>query len=132
MNRRIASLLLAASLAGCSTGGNLGAAADRLDSAAHSFYQRVEYSTTTSHTESDAAALAEAASDFNRDVDRNRSRDNLRPSFDRVAERYHHLRRQLDDREYYRRYTDAGFGRVTEAYLDVDRAMNYPDSRYHN
>ena len=61
-----------------------------------------------------------------------RSRDDLRPSFDRVAERYHHLRRQVDDRV--SPYGDASlaFERVTEAYLDVDRAMNHPDSNYHN
>ena len=132
MNRRIACLLLATLFAGCTTSGSLGSAANRLDSTSHDFYRQLEYSSASGHSDSDAAALAEAASDFNRAVDRNRSRDNLRPSFDRVAERYHHLREQLDDHEYARRYSDAGFDRVTEAYLDVERTLNYPDSRYHN
>ena len=133
MNRRIASLLLTGLFAGCTAGGSLGTAADRLDRTSHDFYRQLEYSSASNHTESDAAALAEAADDFNRQVDRSRSRDSLQPSFDRVAERYHHLRDQLDDHDYYRRYTDAGFDRVTEAYLDVERAMEYPtSSRYHN
>lgn len=132
MNRRIACLLLAVLVTGCSSYGGLGTAANRLDRSANNFYRELSYSSGTSHTESDAAALADAARQFNDDVDRNRSRDYLRPSFDRVAERYHHLRRQLDDRTYRDRYVAAGFDRVTEAYLDVDRAMNYPDSRYHD
>lgn len=133
MNRRIACLLLAVLAAGCSSISSLGSAADRLDRSASSFYRELRYSPGTSHTDSDAAALAQAADDFNREVDRNRTREYLRPSFDRVAERYHHLRRQLDDRSYRDRYVSAGFDRVTEAYLDVDRAMNHPEgSRYHN
>src|SRR5262245_33802336 len=132
MKRRIACLLLTLLAAGCTSIGGLGTAANRLDRSASAFYRELNYSSGTRHTESDAAAFADAARQFNHDVDRNRSRESLRPSFDRVAERYHHLRRQLDDREYHERYVSAGFERVTEAYLDVDRAMNYPESRYHN
>ena len=131
--RRIACLLIAVLAAGCSSYGGLDRAADKLDRSANNFYRELNYSSRTNHTEADAAALAEAARQFNNDVDSNRSRDYLRPSFDRVAERYHHLRRQLDDRTYRERYVNAGFDRVTDAYLDVDRAMNYPDSsRFHN
>lgn len=76
--------------------------------------------------------LADATRDFDRAVNYNRSWERLGPIFDRVGERYHHLRKQLDDREYHERYQRAGFDRVTQAYLDVERAMNYPDSRYHD
>lgn len=132
MKRLCIGFILIALLAGCSSTGGLGAAADRLDNTTHHFYERLHTRSTTGHTASDAALLAEAAHDFNRAVDHNPSRDYLRPTFDRVAERYHHLRRQLDDGDYYYEYHRAGFASVTEAYLDVDRAMNHTDSRYHN
>jgi hypothetical protein len=132
MNRLCIGLILTSLLAGCSTTGGLGAAANRLDSTAHQFYERLDSQPVAGHTATDAALLAEAARDFNRAVDHYSSRDNLRPTFDRVAERYHHLRRQLDDKDYYYRYQRAGFEGVTEAYLDVDRAMNHMDSRYHD
>lgn len=132
MNRLFIGLTMACFFAGCSSTSTLSAAADRLDRSSHRFYEQLYRAPTAGHTENDAAMLAEAARDFNRAVDDSRSRDYLRPSFERVAERYHHLRRQLDDRTYYERYHRAGFDSVTDAYLDVDRAMNYPDSRYHN
>ena len=133
MNRKSTLILLAAlAVAGCASTSSLGTAADRLDSSAHRFYDEVDMDRARGHTTSDAAMLAEATRDFNRAVDRYRSRDDLRPSFDRVAERYHHLRRQVDEPG--TRYDDnsLAFERVTEAYLDVDRAMNHADSRYHD
>lgn len=130
MKRSYTLLLLGTMLvAGCGTTSSLGTAADRLDSSAHRFYQEVRADRAPARTTSDAAQLAEASRDFSRAVDRNRSRDELRPSFDRVAERYHHLRRQVDSRDSSYRYDDLAFERVTEAYLDVDRAMNHADSR---
>jgi hypothetical protein len=124
---QIATLFLAA----CATAGSLGTAADRLDSSAHRFYEEVHYGRGAAHTTDDAAMLADATRDFRRAVDRSRSRDELRQSFDRVAERYHHLRRQVENRD--PRYAEASgaFERVTDAYLDVDRAMNHPESTAH-
>jgi hypothetical protein len=130
MNRLCIALFIAGFLAGCGSTSTLGAAADRLDRSSHRFYEDLYRAPVADRTAQDAALLAEAARDFNRAVDGSRSRDYLRPSFDRVAERYHFLRRQLDDRNYYERNSRAGFDRVTEAYLDVDRAFNHPDSRY--
>ena len=77
-------------------------------------------------------ACAEATRDFNRAVDRTHSRDALQPAFDRLAERYHHVRQQVENRE--SPYSDStlAFERVTEAYLDVDRALNHPESSYRN
>lgn len=117
-------------LAGCATTTSLGTAADRLDSSARRFYQETYYDRAPRPTTDDAARLADAARDFNRAVDRAHSREDLRLSFDRVAERYHDLRRQVDDRD--SRYGEASlaFDRVTEAYLDVDRAMNHSGSAY--
>jgi len=123
-------LLLLGLLVGCATTGGLGTAADRLDDSSQRFYERLQTERASGHTDTDAAMLADAARDFNRAVSQSGSRDNLRPIFDRVAERYHHLRNQLGSREYSDRYQRAGFDRVTQAYLDVDRVMNHPDSRY--
>ena len=117
-------------LAGCGSTSSLDSAADRLDRTAHRFYDQVSYGGVGAHTSDDAARLAEATRAFNRAVDHNRSRDEIRPSFDRVANRYHHLRRQVEDRD--PRYGGAGvaFDRLTDAYLDVDRAMNHSGSAY--
>lgn len=131
MNRLAIGFFLFWFLAGCGSIGSLGSAADRLDRTTHRFYERVDAGPAAGHTATDAALLARAARDFNHAVDRSRSRDYLEPSFEHVALRYHHVRRQLEDGTGYDRYLRADFDSVTEAYLDVDRALNHPDSRYH-
>ena len=125
MNRAIPFLVAATLLAGCSTTGNLGTAADRLDQSAHRYYREVAYGRGPAPINQDAAELAEATRDFNRAVDRTRSRDALQPSFDRVAGRYHELRDRVERRD--ERYGEGSysFDRVTDAYLDVERVMNY-------
>jgi hypothetical protein len=133
MTKRAPAFLIATLLlAGCGTTSGLGTAADRLDSSAHRFYDSVYTERGPAHATDDARALAEATRDFNRAVDGRRSRDELQPSFDRVAERYHDLRQQVADRD--TRYAGDGvaFDRVTEAYLDVERAMNYPGNAARN
>ncbi len=134
MSRISTCLLALAFLGGCSTGGvGLRSASDRLDDTSRSFYQQLASERAPKHTVDDAAVLADVASDFHREVRDGESRETLAPMFDRVAERYHHLRNQLDTRTTTDRYYRSDFGRVTEAYLDVERAMEYPrDSRYHN
>jgi ferredoxin-NADP reductase len=131
MKRNGAILIATLLLAGCGSTSSLGTSADQLDSATHRYYRQVYQSRAPSHVTSDASALAEASRSFNRAVDRNRSRDELQPSFDRVAERYHHLRTQLEKRD--TDYVGSGpaFEHVTEAYLDVDRAMNHAGSGDH-
>ena len=125
MNRGIPFLVAAALLAGCGTTGSLGTAADRLDQSAHRYYRELAYGRGPGAASDDAAALAEATREFNRAVDRTSSRDALQPRFDRVAGRYHELRDTVERRD--GRYGEAGpsFERVTDAYLDVERAMNY-------
>jgi hypothetical protein len=127
MRNIIALLLLTGALAGCATGGSLSAAADRLDNSAHQFSRELYASPAPSDAATDAARLADAARNFNRDVDRNASHDRLQSSFGYVAERYHELRSELEGRRYYSAY---GFERVTDAYLDVDRVMNDRRGRY--
>jgi hypothetical protein len=96
------------------------------------FYQEVHSDRAPAHTTDDAAALAEATRDFSRAVDRTHSRDELQPSFDRLAERYHHVRQQVESRDSHYYDSSLAFERVTEAYLDVDRALNHPESSYRN
>ncbi len=125
MKRAIPFLLAGALLAGCATTGNLGTAADRLDQSAHRYYRQMDYGRGPDATTGDAAALAEATRDFSRAVDRTSSREALQPGFDRVAGRYHELRDRVERREGRYGENSVAFERVTDAYLDVERAMNY-------
>ena len=117
-------------LAGCAAGTGLGSAAGRLDNTARNFYDTVYSYRAPPHTTDDAAALVEATRDFRRAVDSSRSREDLRPSFDRVAQRYHRLREEVENRAPPGSDARHAFDRVTEAYLDVDRAMDVPTSAY--
>lgn len=131
--RSAASLLLlfAAALAGCATTGSLGSSADRLDRSAQHFYDDIRAHEGPGHSAHDAGRLAEATRDFSREVDRTRSREDLRFAFERVSARYHHLRGQVERAGSPYHHDALAFERVTEAYLDVDRALNHPGSRYH-
>jgi hypothetical protein len=111
--------------AGCATtGGGLRSASDRLDDSSQMFYRQLASEPASRGTVDDAAVFADATHDFYLEVRDGRSPDVLAPMFDRVADRYHDLRERLDDRDYGDRYRAAGFDRVTEAYLDVERAMD--------
>lgn len=131
MNKATGILIALLMLAGCGSSSSLGSAADRLDRSAHRFYEEVHAFRAPRHATDDAARLAEAARDFNRAVDRSRSRDDVRASFERMAEQYHHVRRLVENRD--ARYGEVGsaFQPVTDAYLDVDRAMNHAGSDRH-
>lgn len=120
------SLLLLGLLMGCATLGSLGTAANQLDDESRRFSEQLHAERGTANADSEAAALADAARDFNRAVNDNMSRENLRQVFNRVSERYHRLRNRLDDSNYRDSYQRAGFDRVTQAYLDVDRSLNHP------
>ena len=126
MMRNIATCLVALGfVASCaSTGVGLRSASDRLDESSDMFYRQLDRDRASRDTVDDAARLAEASHDFNREVSDGRGPDVLVPIFDRIAERYHELREEVDDRDNDYRYREAGFDRVTEAYLDVERAMD--------
>lgn len=112
-------------VAGCATSsGGLRSASDRLDETSQMFYRQLADAQASRSAVSDAERFADAAREFHREVRDGRSGEVLAPLFDRVADRYHALRDQLDDREYGSRYREAGFDRVTDAYLDVERVMN--------
>ena len=124
--KTIVTILIALGLmAGCATGGvGLRTATDRLDDSSQMFYRQLASEDASRGTVEDAGRFAEITHDFNREVRDGRSSDTLAPMFDRVADAYHDLRERLDDRAYSSRYREAGFERVTEAYLDVERAMD--------
>jgi hypothetical protein len=118
-------LLALGLFAGCATSsGGLRSASDRLDETSQMFYRQLAEAQASRSTVTDAERFADAAREFNREVRDGRSGEVLAPLFDRIADRYHALRDQLDDRDYGSRYREAGFDRVTDAYLDVERVMN--------
>jgi hypothetical protein len=125
MKRATGFLLATLLLASCASTSGLDTAAERLDRTAHRYYNQVTDGGAGPRTAEDAARLAEATRDFNRAVDSNRSRDDLRPTFDRVADQYHDLRRQVENRDPRYGSSSVAFDRLTDAYLDVDRAMNH-------
>ena len=123
--RNIATCLIALLFAGCAaTGIGLRSASDRLDDSSESFYRQLTSESASRSAVDDAARLAEASHYFHREVRDGRSGDVLVPLFDRVSDRYHDLREELGGRTYDDRYRAAGFDRVTEAYLDAERAMD--------
>ena len=124
--KKFATIVMALGLmAGCASSGvGLRSATDRLDDTSQSFYRQLASEPASRGTILDAEQFADVTHEFNREVRDGRSPDVLAPLFDRVADRYHDLREQLDDRDYGSRYREAGFDRVTEAYLDVERAMD--------
>ncbi|MDP9199257.1 MAG: hypothetical protein M3O07_08600 [Pseudomonadota bacterium] len=112
-------------VAGCATSsGGLRSASDRLDETSQMFYRQLAQSQASRSAITDAERFADATHEFHREVRDGRSAEVVAPLFDRVADSYHALRDQLDDREYGSRYREAGFDRVTDAYLDVERVMN--------
>jgi hypothetical protein len=125
-------ILLTALLAGCAAlTSSLGGAAARMDDSAQRFYLELRREASTDHETRDAGALAEAARDFKREVQRGTPREDLHGEFDRVGERFHHVRERYDDgrgldSEEQRRFDD-----VTQAYLELEAAMKYRRSGYH-
>lgn len=123
--KKIVTILTALALSACaSTGVGLRSATDRLDDTSQMFYRQLASETASRGTIEDAGRFADLSHDFHLDVRDGRPPDVLAPKFDRVADAYHDLRERLDDRDYGYRYREAGFDRVTEAYLDVERAMD--------
>jgi len=132
MRPTIPGILLTSLVAGClAVTGSLRTAADRFDDSAQRFYQEVSRDASSGHETRDVGSLAAAASDFSREVQRGTPREDLQDEFDRLAERFHHVREQYGDTgrldsELRRRFDD-----VTHAYLELEAALNYRDSRYH-
>ena len=124
---RLALIGLALALsAGCaSMGGRLLNASDDLEERADRLYDEVRHDQVAGGPSvRDAEALAKAAVDFRRAVERDSPREDLETAFDRIAKPYHALREYYDHRS-----TDLAerdrFRGVTEAYLDVEGALSF-------
>jgi hypothetical protein len=132
MRLTILGILLTSLVAGCfAVGGSLRSAADRLEDNAQRFYMEVSRDTSTGHESRDAGALAAAASDFSREVQRGTPRDELQDDFDRLAQRYHHVREQYADGGRLDPEERRRFDEVTHAYLELEATLKYAESRYH-
>jgi hypothetical protein len=115
---------------GCATtGGGLTNSAARLERSAYALQEEANDGDVRGDFRSDARDLAEESRDFRRVVEDHRSsREEVRDAFDDVSKRYHAMR---DDMERHQdREANAEFHDVTEAYLDVERAMRSRDGRH--
>jgi hypothetical protein len=120
----LAAPALAIVLVGCATtGGGLASSAERLERTSSAFQRDAE-----GGSERDARQLAEEARDFRQTLSDRRADDrDVREAFNDLSRRYHAARDEVErDRD---RDADRSFAAVTEAYLDVERAMNATDSR---
>jgi hypothetical protein len=122
-------LPLAVALVGCATtSGGLGNSAERLERAAASFQRDADESREGRHYENDAQDLAAEARDFRETLsDRGADDSDVREAFRDLSQSYHAARDEVarrGDRE-----AEREFGAVTEAYLDVERAMSDAEDR---
>jgi hypothetical protein len=105
------------------------ASASRLDDASRHFSSQIRYQRDDSrrgHVSRDAEALAKAAHNLDRALDRGNSRDDVEGEYRRVTDSYEQLHSQLADEGYAdqnRRVLD-DFDRVTAAYRDVEAGMS--------
>lgn len=114
---------------GCATtSGNLSNSANRLERSAYALQEEANDDDVRGDFRRDARELAEETREFRRVVeDRSSSDEDVRDAFQDVSRRYHALRDEAEhdgDGE-----ADAEFRDVTEAYLDVERAMRSREDR---
>lgn len=122
----IAASVLALGMAGCATtGGGLSSSADRLERASYAFERNANGG---GDYERDARDLAAEARDFKLTLKDRRADDrDVREAFQDLSRSYHAARDEVErDRS---QTGDRDFAFVTEAYLDVERAMNASDVR---
>jgi hypothetical protein len=108
---------------GCATtGGSLSNSADRLERSAYALQEDARDDDARAGFRSDARELAEEARDFRRTVeDRDSSKDDVHDAFGDVSRRYHAMRDEVERSN--SSEAEREFRPVTEAYLDVERAM---------
>jgi hypothetical protein len=128
----LAGMTLMALLAGCvGLTSGINTAAARLDDSVQRFYLELRRGTSTDHETRDAGALADATRDFKREVRQGSDREDLQAEFDRLAERFHHVRERYDDGRGLDAEERRLFDTVTQAYLELEAAMRYRRSGYH-
>lgn len=117
-------LPLAVAIVGCATtSGGLASSAERLERAAASFQRDAYESREGRRYENDAQDLAAEARDFRETLhDRRADNDDVRDAFGDLSRSYHAARDEVSRRG--DREAEREFAAVTEAYLDVERAMS--------
>jgi hypothetical protein len=117
-----------AALAGCATThGNLASSADRLERNSYALAQDADFG--SSGYENDARQLADETHDFRRAIADRRADDrDVQAAFEDVSRSYHALRDEVDRSDSSRARAD--LKPVTEAYLDVERAMGGYSDRH--
>ena len=137
MNTALRTLLstpiVMAALLGCATtSGGLASSAERLERTSSAFERSVDGGREGGSYERDARALAEEARDFRQTLsDRRADERDVREAFQDLSRSYHSARDEVERSR--SREADRDFASVTEAYLDVERAMNAsgtPRDRY--
>ena len=108
---------------------SLRASASRLDDASSHFASQIPYQGDDSRrgrVSRDAEALAKAASNLDRALQKGDSRDDVEGEYRRVTDRYEQLHSQLADEGYaeQNRRVLEDFDRVTAAYRDVEAGMS--------
>jgi hypothetical protein len=120
---------IAIAVAGCATtSGGLSSSAERLERASYAFQRDAYEGREGGGYERDARALADEAKDFRMTLSDRRADDrDVRAAFQDLSRSYHAARDEVErDRS---RDAAREFAPVTEAYLDVERAMNSSDER---
>lgn len=115
---------------GCVTtgGANLSSSAERLERSAYALHDEARDDGARQGFKSDARELAEEAREFRRTVeDRRASNDDVHDAFGDLSRRYHAMRDEIERSS--SRDTAVEFRAVTDAYLDVERAMRSRDDR---
>lgn len=120
---------VAVAIASCATtSGGLASSAERLERASYAFQRDAYEGREGRGYERDARSLAEEAKDFRLTLSDRRADDrDVRAAFQDLSRSYHAARDEVErDRS---RDSAREFAAVTEAYLDVERAMNSTDAR---
>jgi gas vesicle protein len=118
-------------LAACATTRteSLRASASRLDDASSHFSTQIQYQgddNSRDRVSRDAEALAKAAHNLDRALNKSDSRDDVEPEYRRVTDDYEQLHSRLADEGYadQNRQVLADFDRVTAAYRNVEAGMS--------
>jgi hypothetical protein len=118
-------------LAACATSRteSLRASASRLDDASSHFSSQVQYQGNDSRRDRvgrDAEALAKAAHNFDRALDKGHTRDDVETEYRQVTDGYEQLHSRLADEGYadQNRRVLEDFDRVTAAYRNVEAGMS--------
>jgi len=116
--------VVALALGGCATtNGGLANSAERLQRASFAFQRDANYDGNSRELSRDVRELTEEARDFQRTLsDRHADDRDVEAAFREVSQSYHATRDEVERSR--GRDPDRGFAAVTEAYLDLERAVN--------